>query len=1189
MRTSPTSRPPPLRHVLVLCLFPMLLPAMHVTPCHTTGALYAPKLRLVRVEHEPSTIQTAQDLRIKLFGISNERIDKLGKFHVHVFFCRRYQDCMSVYDFTGSLCDLLTTTAEGDAGGRETSTYGSTSSGSQGAAAGDSEQGSSLLAAPTSSGMGSEGSSTSQPKDCSLDFFEPFALEFTRSEPIPVDVFRGTYDLQIFLEDSCFWVEDVTITAGETFTALGDYRDVILAFIVASSSSFVLGQYINPATYGLLPEITGFLLMGIVLGPFGTNLLSRFAVYLIQRDLNRICLSFIAITAGLEVYLPKMQGKVGKTVLVLVFSMTIFTVLIVGLGGWLLHLFPYSPYDSTKPPGMLACMLMGAIMVARSPTTLFAICNQLKLFDPLEFERERLRIVLVTAIASDLAVLFVFSMVCSIIRVAMAHEVSLANGREDGASGSGSGGESGEKEAGSSSAGSSSSANKHKDVEVAEVASPPPEEVQEEVEEETTASSTEAPGRGDSTASSKSGRKKKQTPIIEQSNSGTTEKQVKSKEQKDAKLRRSEKHSGKSSSGGESGDASTSSSMSLLSLQQEAAGSGKVLQVEQPTRTAAGPSESGTGVEMSFFSNLLPFHNTRAPPPKPVKNFRLPKPHKWTTKDFGQASLHLCRDLTITIGGSVLIGVVFGFLFRKMYRVLLFRTTSSGSELRKTVSKARRSSKVKGTTTSTGAGALVQKGDEKGTRNGESETNHPESSRPTRERKEQDRALLAIASSEEEGQEEEDFDATNLTIFPPITQLDFREDHDELLYKRIAGKLQRQEAPGSDTTGAGEPAGEYDRARLTALSQHFTEEERARLEANLGAFLSQQPQAPTSREGSLMADPTTAFNDDTAQIGNLRATFRRDSLTNSETAGQQASQNRWLYPRASSFFLFVVAVFEICDRGSAATEGVLRLEPLLICSILACVVGHDPEIRAEVAEVITTFTPHVFLPFFTVTGASLRLLVMASLLDTALVVFALRTVAILVACNLGVAVSEATFFYGNSGTTNGYSNLNEAGAFLNNGGQAGPAAAGNNVRNNNSDPKLRQYLGFTMLSQAGVSLGLALETVAIFPNWGQEVCDVVIAVVCVNQVIGPIFAVYGFKKMQEKRSNGSSRDHRTNHAGNGGVVFSGASVITTHTDDGRHTVTPVAVQPTAATIAAPMGNTNKTKEPSASRSPPEPN
>jgi hypothetical protein len=55
------------------------------------------------------------------------------------------------------------------------------------------------------------------------------------------------------------------------------------------------------------------------------------------------------------------------------------------------------------------------------------------------------------------------------------------------------------------------------------------------------------------------------------------------------------------------------------------------------------------------------------------------------------------------------------------------------------------------------------------------------------------------------------------------------------------------------------------------------------------------------------------------------------------------------------------------------------------------------------------------------------------------------------------------------------------------------------------------FMWMTLLTQAGVSLGLASEVGMSFPGWGRAFQTAIIAEVLVNQVVGPIF----FKASQQ--------------------------------------------------------------------------
>ena len=69
----------------------------------------------------------------------------------------------------------------------------------------------------------------------------------------------------------------------------------------------MLGRLTPEYTRGALPVITGYLLWGVVLGPYGTNFISRFYIHLLGRFINRLSLAFIAGSAGAEIYFPELR------------------------------------------------------------------------------------------------------------------------------------------------------------------------------------------------------------------------------------------------------------------------------------------------------------------------------------------------------------------------------------------------------------------------------------------------------------------------------------------------------------------------------------------------------------------------------------------------------------------------------------------------------------------------------------------------------------------------------------------------------------------------------------------------------------------------------------------------------------------------------------------------------------------
>ena len=81
---------------------------------------------------------------------------------------------------------------------------------------------------------------------------------------------------------------------------------------------------------------------------------------------------------------------------------------------------------------------------------------------------------------------------------------------------------------------------------------------------------------------------------------------------------------------------------------------------------------------------------------------------------------------------------------------------------------------------------------------------------------------------------------------------------------------------------------------------------------------------------------------------------------------------------------------------------------------------------------------------------------------------------------------------------------------------AGAALAGD-------PPAFRRLAGLSYVTQAGVSLGLAGIVVRRFPEWGGALATVMVAVIALNQLIGPILLEYALTAVGEARIRSGRR------------------------------------------------------------------
>ncbi len=136
------------------------------------------------------------------------------------------------------------------------------------------------------------------------------------------------------------------------------------------------------------------------------------------------------------------------------------------------------------------------------------------------------------------------------------------------------------------------------------------------------------------------------------------------------------------------------------------------------------------------------------------------------------------------------------------------------------------------------------------------------------------------------------------------------------------------------------------------------------------------------------------------------------------------------------------------------------LEPLLICIIASFVLTNYSKHRIEFSELLEEVSPIIYIIFFTLTGASLSLQTLMSVFGIALALFFLRLI---------------TMFFG---------------------GIFGVLAA--------KDEKKYTFIAWMpYLTQAGVALGLATIIAHEFPAWGHEFETIVIAIIVINQLVGP--------------------------------------------------------------------------------------
>jgi Kef-type K+ transport system membrane component KefB/Trk K+ transport system NAD-binding subunit len=153
----------------------------------------------------------------------------------------------------------------------------------------------------------------------------------------------------------------------------------------------------------------------------------------------------------------------------------------------------------------------------------------------------------------------------------------------------------------------------------------------------------------------------------------------------------------------------------------------------------------------------------------------------------------------------------------------------------------------------------------------------------------------------------------------------------------------------------------------------------------------------------------------------------------------------------------------------------LLAEPLLICMIASFLVNNYSPYRAEYGRRLHDIAPYIYIAFFTLTGESLELGVLADAWQIALALFLVRVIAVMIGSFTGGVIARDPMRY-------------------------------NRVK----------WMAF--ITQAGVALGLAKEAAVEFPALGAQFSTLIIAVVVFNEMIGPLFFKWAINHLKESRT-----------------------------------------------------------------------
>ena len=191
----------------------------------------------------------------------------------------------------------------------------------------------------------------------------------------------------------------------------------------------------------------------------------------------------------------------------------------------------------------------------------------------------------------------------------------------------------------------------------------------------------------------------------------------------------------------------------------------------------------------------------------------------------------------------------------------------------------------------------------------------------------------------------------------------------------------------------------------------------------------------------------------------------------------------YLHTLRGQMLLFTIGVAVI----SSELSSLYNLNELLVCIMVGFIVRNFSVHGSHFIHAIERGSMPVFVIFFTLAGAMLNLEAVKQMWIAAALYFAVRLF--------------LTWFF----TTTATLALRES-------------------------DKLRRHLWGGFVSQAGVSLGLAVIVKNQFPDWGAAVSMLIVASVAINQLAGPVIFKLSLAACGETESDDFGRDENENRA-----------------------------------------------------------
>ncbi len=175
------------------------------------------------------------------------------------------------------------------------------------------------------------------------------------------------------------------------------------------------------------------------------------------------------------------------------------------------------------------------------------------------------------------------------------------------------------------------------------------------------------------------------------------------------------------------------------------------------------------------------------------------------------------------------------------------------------------------------------------------------------------------------------------------------------------------------------------------------------------------------------------------------------------------------YFKKGSNILIGISALVFIGTGIA---NMLNLSALLLCMAFGATLVNISSSTIDVVKQVDNFTPPIFVAFFVLSGAELNLAILPQIGLIGILYIVSRVIGKILGAYLGAVISKS------------------------------PAT-------------VKKYIGFTLIPQAGVAIGLSLVAAKMMPQYGDTIRAVVLCATLIYELIGPAITKLALSKAGE--------------------------------------------------------------------------